>query len=40
MEKITTLEAALQRIEVLQKEIAELQIELVCYKYRKPSGRQ
>ena len=34
MEKITTLEAALQRIEVLQKENAELQKELEYYKTR------
>ena len=40
MEKITTLEAALQRIEVLQKENAELQKELEYYKNRKLSGRQ
>lgn len=47
MEKITTLEAALQRIEVLQKENAELQKEnaelqkeLEYYKNRKQSGRQ
>lgn len=32
MEKITTLEAALQRIEVLQKENAELRKELEYYK--------
>ena len=40
MEKISTLEAALQRIEVLQKENAELQKELEYYKNRKLSGRQ
>ena len=40
MEKITTLEGALQRIEVLQKENAELQKELEYYKNRKQSGRQ
>ena len=40
MEKITTLEAALQRIEVLQKENAKLQKSLEYYKNRKQSGRQ
>ena len=40
MEKIETLEAALKRIAVLQKENAELQKELEYYKNRKMSGRQ
>ncbi|MCR5202850.1 MAG: helix-turn-helix domain-containing protein [Lachnospiraceae bacterium] len=40
MRKITTLKAALIRIEELEKENAELKIELEYYKKRKASGRQ
>lgn len=40
MEKITTLEDALRRIEELEKEKEELCKELEYYKNRKLSGRQ
>ncbi len=40
MEKVVTLEAALKRIEKLEKENAELREELEYYKNRKLSGRQ
>ena len=40
MEKNITLEAALKRIEELEKENAELREELEYYKNRKLSGRQ
>ena len=40
MEKIVTLEEALKRIAVLEKENATLREELECYKNRKLSGSQ
>ena len=40
MEKMVTLEAAIKRIEELEKENAELHEELEYYKNRKLSGRQ
>ena len=40
MKNITTLDAALKRIEELEKKNAELQEELEYWKKRKASGRQ
>lgn len=40
MEKMVTLEAAIKRIEELEKENVELHEELEYYKNRKLSGRQ
>ena len=40
MEKISTLECALRKIEELEKENTELREELAYYKNRKSSGRQ
>ena len=40
MKKIKTMEAALKRIEELEKENADLKEELEYYKKRKASGRQ
>lgn len=40
MEKVVTLEAALKRIEELERENTELQEELEYYRKRKLSGRQ
>lgn len=40
MKKVTTFEAALKRIEELEKENADLKEELEYFKKRKASGRQ